>query len=167
MRSRELMVRILDALQAIAVTLWVGALWTSGLLVAPLLFQTMDDRAVAGTVAGRLFEVTAFVGLVCGLCILIICFALRRARASQNYLAWLVVAMLVMALVGQFGIQPVLAAIREQVHPQPVMESVLGSRFAFWHVVATVLYLVQCLLGAALVILQRAPVDRRSNALTQ
>lgn len=167
MRSRELFVRILDALQAIAVTLWAGVLWVTGLLVAPLLFRTLDDRTLAGTLAGRLFEVTAFVGLVCGLCILIIWFVRRRAREPQNYLAWLVVAMLILALVGQFGIQPVLAAIREQVHPQPVMESALGSRFAFWHVVATVLYLVQCLLAAALVILQRAPVDRRSNALTR
>ncbi|UCH46479.1 MAG: DUF4149 domain-containing protein [Betaproteobacteria bacterium] len=148
------MVRFLDAVQAIAVTLWVGALWTSGLVVAPLLFQTLSDRTLAGTVAGRLFEVTAFIGLACGISILIICFVRRRARAAQRYLAWLVAAMLVLVVIGQFGIQPVLAAIREQVHPQPVMDSALGPRFAFWHMAATLLYLCQCLLGAALVIMQ-------------
>ena len=159
------MARVLDALQAIAITLWVGALWTSGLLVAPLLFQTLSDRTLAGTVAGRLFEVTAFIGLVCAVCILIIWFVRRRTRESQTYLAWLVVAMLVLALIGQFGIQPVLAAIREQVHPQPVMESALGTRFAFWHVAATVLYLVQCLLGAALVVSSRATGQGASSKL--
>lgn len=161
------MVRVLDALQAIAVTLWVGALWASGLLVAPLLFQTLADRTLAGTVAGRVFEVTSFIGLLCGVCILIIWFVRRRKQGSQNTVLWLVIAMLVMTLVGQFGIQPVLAGIREQVYPQPVMQSAQGARFAFWHMAASGLYLVQCLLGAALVILQRAPVDRRSNASTQ
>lgn len=154
--------RFLDALQAIAITLWVGALWTSGLLVAPLLFQTLADRTLAGTVAGRLFELTAAIGLVCAACILIIWLVRRRRRESQNNLAWLVVAMLVVAVVGQFGVQPVLAGIREQVHPQPVMESAVAARFAFWHVTATVMYLVQCLLGAALVVLSRATGQGRS-----
>jgi hypothetical protein len=87
---------------------------------------------------------------------------LVRAPAHARITAWLVVAMLVLALVGQFGIQPVLAAIREQVHPQPVMESALGPRFAFWHIAATVLYLVQCLLGAALVVSSRASSEGAS-----
>ena len=65
--------------------------------------------------------------------------------------------MLVLASFGQFGIQPLLADLREQAYPQAVMESAFGSRFAFWHVVATVLYLGQCLLGLALVIMQRGP----------
>ena len=148
--------RFLDAVQEIAITLWVGALWTSGLLVAPLLFQTLSDRTLAGSVAGRLFELTAAIGLVCAVCILIIWVVRRRRRESQNYRAWLVVAMLVLTLIGQFGIQPVLATMREQVYPQPVMESALGARFAFWHTAATVVYLFQCLLGAALVVLSRA-----------
>ncbi len=148
--------RFLDALQAIAITLWVGALWTSGLVVAPLLFRTLSDRTLAGTVAGRLFELTSMIGLVCAVCILIIWLVRRRSRESHNSLAWLVVAMLILALIGQFGVQPLLATMREQVYPQPVMESVVAARFAFWHVTATVMYLVQCLLGAALVVLSRA-----------
>lgn len=151
------MVRLLDAVQAIAVTLWVGVLWTSGLVVAPLLFETLDDRTLAGNIAGRVFELTAWIGLVCGVCILFIWFVLRRRRGSNHAVLWLVIAMLVLTLVGQFGIQPVLAAMREQVHPQPVMQSALSARFAFWHVVASLIYLAQCLLGAALVIMRTAP----------
>lgn len=146
------MFRILEAVQAIAVTLWVGALWTSGLVVAPLLFEVLDDRTLAGAVAGRVFELTAWIGLVCGVCILFTLFVLRRRRGLHNSVLWLVIVMLVLALIGQFGIQPLLAGIREQAYPQPVMQSVLGARFAFWHMVATTLYLVQCLLGAALVV---------------
>ena len=144
--------RVLDAVQAIAVTVWVGALWTSGLVVAPLLFEMLDDRTLAGSVAGRVFELTAWIGLVCGACILFIRFVFRRRRGLHNSVLWLVIAILVLALIGQFGIQPLLAGIREQAYPQPVMQSVLGARFAFWHAVATLIYLAQCLLGAALVV---------------
>ena len=46
---------IADALQSIAVTLWVGGLWAIGLIVAPLLFHTLSDRSQAGTLAGQFF----------------------------------------------------------------------------------------------------------------
>ena len=49
------MKRIADALQSIAVTLWVGGLWAIGLIVAPLLFHTLSDRSQAGTLAGQFF----------------------------------------------------------------------------------------------------------------
>lgn len=150
------MFRLLDAVQAIAITLWVGALWTSGLLVAPLLFQSLDDRSLAGTIAGRLFEATTFIGIACGACILIIWFFFRRGQTSHHqYLVWIVLAMLVFALIGQFGIQPVLAGLREQAYPQPVMQSALSGSFARWHMIAGILYVAQCLLGAGLVVMHR------------
>ncbi|MGD2139121.1 MAG: DUF4149 domain-containing protein [Burkholderiales bacterium] len=150
------MFRVLDAVQAIAITLWVGALWTAGLLVAPLLFRMLDDRALAGTIAGSLFSTTALIGIVCGVCILATWFYSQRGGALRSrYLAWLVVAMLVITLAGQFGVQPVLAGLREQAFPQPVMQTTLAGSFARWHMVAGILYIVECLLGAALVILYR------------
>ena len=150
------MIRLLDAVQAIAVTFWVGALWTSGLLVAPLLFRMLDDRTLAGSIAGSLFSITTLVGIACGACILIIWFLRQRGRApQQQFLAWLVVAMLVVALIGQYGIQPVLANLREQAYPQPVMQSTFADSFARWHMISGILYLVQSLLGAGLVISMR------------
>lgn len=147
------MLRFLDAVQAIAVTFWVGALWTSGLLVAPLLFRMLDDRTLAGTIAGSLFATTALIGLACGACILIVWFLCQRGRAPHHHvLAWLVVAMLAVALIGQYGIQPVLTNLREQAYPQPVMQSIFADSFARWHMVAGILYLAQSLLGAGLVI---------------
>ena len=38
-----------DTLYAVALTLWIGALWTVGYVVAPTLFSTLSDRALAGT----------------------------------------------------------------------------------------------------------------------
>jgi uncharacterized membrane protein len=58
--------RLADALYDVALTLWVGGLWTIGYLVAPSLFSTLsDNRQLAGQLAGRLFELIGWVGLAC------------------------------------------------------------------------------------------------------
>ncbi len=144
--------RLPDAVQALAITIWVGALWSAGFLVAPLLFRAIDDRTVAGTVAGRVFEATAFTGLICGLLVLVIMVSRQRAGVFRQRPFWLVVAMLCLVLLGQFVLQPVMGALREQAYPQEVMRSALASTFTVWHAAARMIYLVQCLLGAALVI---------------
>jgi dipeptide/tripeptide permease len=146
------MARLVEAVQAIAITFWVGSLWSTGLLVAPRLFSTLDDRTVAGTVAGRVFEATAVAGLICGVGILAILLFRQRRGAFRQTAFWLVVGMLAFTLVGQLGLQPVIAELREQAYPQEVMRSALSGSFAAWHAAAEVIYLVQCLLGAALVI---------------
>jgi hypothetical protein len=144
---------MLDAVQAIAVTFWVGALWTSGLVVAPLLFRMLDDRTLAGTIAGSLFSTTTLIGIACSACILTVWLLRQRGQTPHHYyLVWLVVAMLAFALIGQYGIQPVLASLRDQAYPQPVMRSAFADSFARWHMLAGILYLAQSLLGAGLVI---------------
>jgi dipeptide/tripeptide permease len=144
--------RLLSAVQALAITFWVGALWSAGFLVAPLLFRAIDDRTLAGNVAGRIFEATAFTGLICGLLVLVIMISRRRADILRQRSFWLVIAMLCLVLIGQFVLQPVMGALRAQAYPQEVMRSALGNTFALWHAAAQIIYLVQCLLGAALVI---------------
>ena len=68
-------------------------------------------------------------------------------------LALLLLLMLALAVAGEFAVQPVLAALKEQALPKQVMESVLRDRFATWHGVASGLYVIQSVLGAVLVIL--------------
>jgi hypothetical protein len=62
--------------------------------------------------------------------------------------------MLALAAAGHFGVQPVLAQLKADALPRQVMESALRDRFATWHGVSSALYLVQTLLGIALLILQ-------------
>jgi hypothetical protein len=64
--------------------------------------------------------------------------------------------MLLLTLVSLFGIQPLLAQIKADALPREVMESVLRNRFATWHGVSSILYLVQSLLGLLLVCKCRA-----------
>ena len=150
-------VRVLYAIEALALTAWVGSVWTTGLLVAPTLFSMVKDRQVAGGVAGQLFSATAFIGLICGGLIMLIRYLRGRTSKRRDYILWLVLAMVVITAIGQFGIQPVLAELRQQAFPLPVMQTELGARFAAWHAVSGALYLVQCLAGLVLVVLRASP----------
>ena len=141
------------ALQSIAATLWVGGLWVTGYVVAPVLFATLNDRALAGLVAGRLFSLLAWVGMSCAAYLFIYRLARYRAGALRQGLFWIVIVMLALTLAGEFGVQPVMAALKQQAWPSPVMESALRDRFALWHGVSSVIYLIESLLGAALIIL--------------
>lgn len=144
---------IADALQSITATLWVGGMWAIGFIVAPVLFATLPDRALAGLLAGKLFSLIAWIGIACAVYLILYRLVRDGGSALRQGLFWIVLLMLVLAVAGEFGVQPVLAALKEQALPKQVMESVLRDRFATWHGVASGLYVIQSVLGAALVIL--------------
>jgi len=143
-----------DGLHAIAMTLWIGGLWAVGLLVAPTLFYSMGDRVAAGSIAGKLFTLVSYLGIGCAAYLLLFRLARFGAATLKHGRFWIILAMLALILIGEFGVQPVLAAIKHQALPAEVMESVFRDRFATWHGVASGLYLIECLLGLALVWLQ-------------
>ena len=46
---------MLSRLNLIVITLWVGALWTTG-LSAYVLFDSLQDKQLAGSLAGKLLH---------------------------------------------------------------------------------------------------------------
>lgn len=145
--------RIADALQSIAATLWVGGMWAIGYVVAPVLFSRLGDRALAGLVAGKLFSLIAWIGIASAVYLLVFRLVRYRAVALRQGVFWVVLLMLALVCAGEFGVQPIMAALKAEALPKQVMESVLRDRFATWHGVSSVLYVIQSLLGAALVVL--------------
>ncbi len=136
--------------ERILLTLWVGGLWSVGYVVAPALFATLDDRALAGSLAGVMFQLIAYVGLVCGALLLLF----NQWRYSEHRLNWraaVLVSMLALILVGEFVLGPMIAGLREQ----GLADS---GRFARLHGAAATGYLLTSLLGLALVI-SPAPAD--------
>lgn len=140
-----------EALYLTAITLWVGGLWAIGYIAAPVLFSSLGDRQMAGLVAGKLFALIGWVGLGCAAYLLL--FVLMRSGASffKSAVFWLVLLMGLLTLVSQFGIQPLMAQLKADALPREVMESVLRDRFAAWHGISSILYLLQSLLGLWLV----------------
>ena len=144
---------IAEALYAVAITLWIGGMWTIGYLVAPVLF-TLSDRVLAGSLAGKLFTLISYVGMGCAAYLVL--FRLGRFGGScfKQGAFWIILLMLGLVLVGEYGVQPLLASLKNQALPREVMESVFRDRFSTWHGVASVLYLIESVLGALLVWLQ-------------
>lgn len=142
---------MLRKLSLVVITLWVGGLWMTG-ITASFLFDTISDRSLAGSVAGQLFTTISYIGLACGIALLIERFIQYQSASIKQSYCWVVVAMLLLILVGQFGIQPLLAQIKVNALPMDVMNSEYAGSFAAWHGVAGVVYLVECLFGVALVL---------------
>ena len=135
--------RLADALHDVVLTLWVGGLWVIGYLVAPTLFATLsNDRQTAGLLAGRLFESMGWVGLACAVYLLLFVLLRGGTTALRRWNFWLLVLMLLLTAVSLFGVQPLLAQLKADALPREVMESVLRNRFAAWHGVSSILYLV-------------------------
>lgn len=57
----------MSRLASILLTLWAGSLWTVCAIVAPTLFATLDDRRLAGQIAGELFRIETWLGVAIGL----------------------------------------------------------------------------------------------------
>lgn len=146
------MSRLSEHLLVVLITLWAGALWSIGYIVAPTLFGMLSDRALAGNIAGRLFALLGWIGVGCAVYVLGFMLARWRWRAFRNGLFWLVVAMLLATLASQFGIQPLMAQMKADAWPREVMDTVMRDRFATWHGVSSVLYLIQSVLALPLVL---------------
>ncbi len=144
--------RLAEAMYLLAITLWVGGLWAIGYVVAPVLFSSLGDRQLAGMVAGKLFGLIAWIGL--GAAAYLVVFLIGRwgGQAFKRSMLWLTVVMALLAAASLFGIQPLMAQLKADALPREVMESVLRDRFAAWHGISSILYLVQSLLGLWLVV---------------
>lgn len=144
--------RISEALYLFSITLWAGGLWAIGYLAAPVLFSQLGDRQLAGMVAGKLFALIGWIGLGAAAYLLIFLVGRWGARVFRLAGLWLVLLMAAMAAVQLFGIQPLMEQLKLDALPREVMESVLRDRFATWHGVSSILYLVQSVLGVWLVV---------------
>jgi hypothetical protein len=142
---------MLSRLNLIIVTLWVGALWMTG-LTAYVLFDSMQDKQLAGSLAGKLFNIVSYIGLASAFYLLIQRLLDYGTGVLKQSYFWAVFFMLLLILAGHFGIQPILAQLKTDALPNDVMQSVFADRFKTWHGVASVAYLVQCLLGFVLVL---------------
>ena len=143
---------VTEALYRIFVVVWVGGLLAIGYLAAPVLFASLNDRTLAGEVAGKLFALIGWAGLAAGSYLSLFLIGRWRAAVFKRVVFWLVLLMLGMTAAQLFGIQPLMAQLKLDALPREVMESVLRDRFATWHGVASILYLMESLLGLWLVV---------------
>jgi hypothetical protein len=132
--------------ERVLLTLWVGGLWAIGYMVAPALFATLEDRALAGNLAGLMFEIIAWTGMACAPVLLII----NQIRYPQRRLNWrmlVLLAMLLLVMLGQFVLAPMMADLR-------AAGQAGAAAFARLHGIASLVYLANSVLGLVLVMTQ-------------
>jgi hypothetical protein len=132
--------------------LWAGSLWAIGYLAAPTLFANVDG-ALAGQMVGHLLRSEAWVSFCCGVALLgMLRLAGGLEERARRVLGYLVLAMLCCALILYFGIQPVMAQLREAAGPGGVRGSPQWTQFAILHGVSQLVYVIESILGAVLVV---------------
>lgn len=141
--------RWLKSIEGVLLTLWVGALWTSGYLVAPLLFATLDDRQLAGQIAGHVFQVVNYIGIVIGSFLLITVAINSRNRLAKEWRIWALLVMIALILVATFVIQPMM----EELKLQGIAKGTLNAtHFGRLHGIASIMFLINSVLGLLLVV---------------
>nr|WP_236599183.1 DUF4149 domain-containing protein [Ramlibacter monticola] len=122
----------------LAAALWWGSLGAIGFLAVPLLFRNAPSAALAGQLAGRLFEAQSWLSLVCGIVVLM---GARDPEGTatmgwaRGAVAYVLLGMLC-ALVQEFAVAPRIVA---------------RQNLAVWHSFGSALYVAQWL--CALVVL--------------
>lgn len=150
---------LLSTLDRLLATLWVGALWAIGYLAVPILFAHLDDRILAGALAGRMFTALSYSGLVAGTALGAIITLRREARWRRSRLL-LVAVMLLVVMIGEFVIQPIMAQLK--LHGLAAGSAEAAS-FAVWHGVSSILYLINSLVGLVVVALCDSDSQSRGN----
>ena len=130
--------------ERILLTLWVGGMWVTGFIVTPVIFSSITDRMLAGAIAGRLFSILSLVGLACGGALLLIRGFTRPRPGARDWRLWILVAMLGVTAVGEFGLAPRMRALKAGVGAE-------HGQFVLLHRTASVLFLANSFMGLLLV----------------
>ncbi len=144
--------RLGESLYVLSLALWVGGMWVVGYLVVPALFANLGDRQLAGNLAGRLLAQIAWVGLVVSVYALTFLFSRWGASLFRRPVFWLHLLLAALVAANLFGLQPLMAQLKAEASPLDVMESAMRDRFVMWHGISSVLYVLQSLLGGAVVL---------------
>jgi len=147
----------LAAIQRLVLTAWVGSTWTTGLLAVPLAFSVIQPQSLAGTFASHIFYWQSVIALFCAPVILLLHpYTERRLRWFQPIIL-VVVMMAALAAIQQFLLAPIMAGARIELMStvNEATRAALAARFGWLHGLSSVLYLIQCLLGALLIVKSR------------
>lgn len=120
-------------------------MWTIGYIATPVLFQ-MLDKPLAGHVAGQLFSIISYIGIFSAVA-LIINILVRQGFNPKHWQLWVLAVMLIMIIISQFVLTPMIVELVSEGR-----SDANSAQFGRLHGAASVLYLINCLAGLALVI---------------
>jgi len=143
---------IAGKIETVLQTLWIGGLWVIGYVVTPILFASLDERRLAGELAGHMFTAINYIGLACGT--LLLAFAVLKSGGSflKDRRIMVLLLMLVLIAISAFVLQPMMQELKSA---GIVPGSEAAAQFGQLHGVSSVLYLLTSLLGLFLLLSRR------------
>jgi len=149
-----------ERLYIVLLALLVGAQAAVGYLVAPTLFELINDRSYAGTIAGVIFERMGWLSLA-GLMLL---FGLRwrldkTGMPPPKWDAVIILSMLGFTALGHFLIRPWIVNIRRSIQQAggfEMCDRAMRNQFGLLHGASSVLFLMVFILGLSLILRLRA-----------
>ena len=146
---------MLAKLRLLTASLWAGSIWAVSYLAAPSAFAVLDSTR-AGNVVGTMLTRLAWLSIALGVLVALLAWRSPDLDARRRrWLYWVAGAMLACSLAVYLGLQPLMAAIRDSAGPAGVRASPQWGTFAALHGVSQLLYLVESVLGAVLVVKAR------------
>lgn len=135
--------------ERLLLTIWVGGMLAIGYMVAPTLFATLDDRQLAGMLAGKMFKIIYVVGLGATAILLLGLIINQGKSLIKEWRSWILIIAFVLIVIGFFVLQPAMQDLKAQ----GLLEgSEQAAQFAQLHRLSSTLYTVTSLCGLVLVI---------------
>lgn len=133
--------------QNVLLAVWVGAMISIGYIAAPVLFKALDDRKLAGALAGEMFFIVSIIGVVVGT-VLIVAYTMRsKSAALTQWRFWLLLIMSITAFSSLFVIQPMMADLKAQ---GLAPGSDAAATFGKLHGVSSIMHLMASVSGLVL-----------------
>lgn len=152
----------LQGLENITLAIWVGCMIGVGYIAAPVLFSTLDDRQMAGMLAGKMFHIVTIIGLICGGVLLVLRYRETSVGIFSQWRGWLLILMLVCVATSMFVLQPMIADVKAMGLTEG---SDAAKKFGMLHGISSLVYMVSVVCGCVLIFMGvRTPAsDFQSN----
>jgi hypothetical protein len=135
-------------IERVLLTFWVGGLWIAGYVVAPSLFAALDDRQLAGRLAGQVFHIVNIIGLAVATTLLFSILVQTGRACLRDSRARILLLMLVLVLLTVVVLQPMMQELKVG---GIVPGSEQAAQFGRLHGVSSIVHLLNSLLGLWLV----------------
>lgn len=138
--------------ERLSLTIWVGGMLIVGYIVVPVLFRTLEDRMLAGDIAGQLFSILSKIGLGCAVILLLVAVMRTSLDWYRVWQVWVLVCMALIIMIGEYGLTPAMQEIKQSAGVALEKGTEAYQQFARLHGVSSVLFLANSLFGIALAV---------------
>ena len=138
----------LEGLERLLLSLWVGIMVGVGYIATPVLFKVLDDRKIAGGLAGEMFHVVTIIGLIFGGILLLLRYKDESIEFFKQWRGWLLMLMLVLVAISMFILQPMIVEVKAL---GIVEGSENAKKFGMLHGMSSLVYMVTIVSGILLI----------------